>query len=349
MPRTILQSRSNSINDRGPQLSAFPGHLLPVVLLFGGALRNVGAETPKPSPSAWPFSSPGGASSSNLLPASSPPSAAQTEATPPPRLSALQQKRIEELSNREISPLGLKALNIKPEQWKQGETENFIIHFRRVADANNVAREIEFDLWYVARALEATNEQYSRKSHVYVFKDDAEWKSFLPQALQAPWVHSFAHGDELFLNVHEQTGAFDSHTVAHETTHAVVARIYRRRSWPLWLNEGFAEYMGDASVAARHSQSLRRNQQMLTSAEMTVAELMTTNRYPTDTEQVTRLYDTSAKFVRYLFNRYPKQLFPRFIERLLSGDSPVVALAAIYGDEFKDMTAFEKKFARFVR
>jgi hypothetical protein len=40
---------------------------------------------------------------------------------------------------------------------------------------------------------------------------------------------SLALGDELFLNVREQTGAFDSETVAHETTHAVVARIYGRR------------------------------------------------------------------------------------------------------------------------
>lgn len=35
-------------------------------------------------------------------------------------------------------------------------------------------------------------------------------------------------------------------TPAHETTHAVVARIYRRQRWPVWLGEGFAEYVGAA-------------------------------------------------------------------------------------------------------
>ena len=47
--------------------------------------------------------------------------------------------------------------------------------------------------------------------------------------------------DDLFLDVRAAQGGFDSQTLAHETTHAIVARIYGGRRWPLWLNEGFAE------------------------------------------------------------------------------------------------------------
>ena len=223
------------------------------------------------------------------------------------------------------------------------------MHFRRVGDANAVAREIEFHLWFVAKELGATKEQYARKSHVYIFKDEREWAKFLASRGQPAWAQSLAIGDELFLNVRAQTGAFDSETVAHETTHAVVARIYGGRRWPLWLSEGFAEYMGRASVAAQHHQHFRRNQRALQMAELTFAQLTSTVVYPTSPQQAQQLYQTSEKFVRYLLNNYPKQLFPTFVERVLAGEPVAAVLPVVYGSEFNDMAAFERKFARFTR
>ena len=274
---------------------------------------------------------------------------AQPASTPPPRNVPLQQRVWQQLSERTVSLPGNAALEVKPEQWRHAETENFVLHFRRVGDANAVAREIEFHLWFVAKELGATKEQYARKSHVYIFKDDREWERFLAGRGQPAWVVSLAIGDELFLNVREQTGAFDSETVAHETTHAVVARIYAGRRWPLWLSEGFAEYMGRASVAAQHHQNVRRNQRALQMAELTFAQLTSTAVYPTRPAEVQQLYQTAEKFVRYLLNNYPKQLFPPFVERVLAGEPVATALVAIYGNEFTDMAAFERKFARFTR
>jgi hypothetical protein len=297
-------------------------------------------QTPKPS--AWPFPT---SRYNDASPSSSLPSAA----TPAPRDVPLQERTWSALSDQQLDALGQKALAIKPEQWRHGETPDFIIHYRRVHDALEVAREIEFDLWNVAQTLGAAPAQYQRKSHVFVFKDEDEWKEFLAQTLNPAWAHSFAHGDELFLDVHQQTGAFDSQNLAHETTHAVVARIYGARHWPLWLSEGFAEYMGEASVAARHSQNLHRQQQILTRAEMNVAELLTVNRYPADRMEVHRLYASGSKLVRYLLNRYPKEQFVKFLDRLISGETASNALVAIYGNEFADLNAFDKKFERFTR
>ncbi len=274
---------------------------------------------------------------------------AEAASTPPPRSPPLFEKTWAELSERTVSATGGDALAIKPEQWKHGETENFILHYRRVADANAVAREIEFHLWFVAKELAATREQYARKSHVYIFKDEAEWQKFLRTTNQPEWSHSFARGDELFLDVRADSGVFDSQNLAHETTHAVIARLYRNRRWPLWLNEGFAEYMARASVAARHSQSVRRNQEPLNLARLSVAELTVIDRYPEKHEDVYALYQSAEKFVRYLCNRHPRELFPRFVERLLEGEPPDAALRDVYGAEFNDMTAFERKFARFNR
>ena len=269
--------------------------------------------------------------------------------TPPPRNVPLIQRSWQQLSERTVSPAGASALETKSAQWRHAETENFILHFRRVGDANAVAREIEFDLWFVANELGATKEQYARKSHVYIFQDDREWQKFLAGTNAPPWAQSLARADELFLNVRSQSGGFDEETVAHETTHAVVARIYRNQRWPLWLSEGFAEYMGRASVAARHHQNVRRNQRALQMAELSVAQLTSLAVYPTTPEQVGQLYESAEKFVRYLFKNHPKQLFPKFAERVLAGDPAAAALAAVYGSEFDDMAAFERKFARFVR
>ena len=277
--------------------------------------------------------------------------AAQTSlpaSTPPPRNVPLIQRAWQQLSHQTVSVTGSEVLQIKPEQWRHAETENFILHFRRVSDANAVAREIEFDLWFVAKELGATKEQYTRKSHVYIFKDDREWQKFLADTSAPPWAQSLARGDELFLNV-RGSGGFDEETVAHEATHAVVARIYRGRRWPVWLSEGFAEYMGRASVAARHHQNVRRNQRAFQAAELTFAQLTSTSIYPTSPEQVRQLYETSEKFVRYLLNNYPKQLFPTFVDRVLTGEAAAPALATVYGGEFNDMAAFERKFARIAR
>ena len=268
--------------------------------------------------------------------------------TPPPYDVPLRQERWEQLADHAISPAGAQALALRPNQWRHGETQNFIIHFRSLGDALQIAREIEFDLWYVAQSLGAAAQQYARKSHVYVFQDEKEWQKFLVETQAPGWVHSFALEDDLFLDVRVQ-GGFDSKTLAHETTHAIVSRIYGNRRWPLWLSEGFAEYMGDASVAARHWRSPLSNQRKLHLAEMTVAELITTARYPREPEEVARLYETSAKFVRYLFNKYPKDLFPKFVERVLDGQTTAAALLETYGKEFADMAEFEKSFRRFIR
>ena len=131
--------------------------------------------------------------------------------------------------------------------------------------------------------------------------------------------------------------------------HAVVARIYSGRRWPLWLSEGFAEYMGEASVAARHWRPPKSAQRKLHFAQMSVAELIATARYPEDLDAIARLYDTSAKFVRYLFNKYPRELFPKFVDRMIEGEPATTALVEVYGNEFRDMAEFEKRFARFTR
>ena len=277
---------------------------------------------------------------------------------PPPAVSAaprdvkVVEKPWEALSDKETRDKGRLALGIAPEKWKHAETDNFILHYRRVTEAQKVAREVEYNLYHVATALGATKDRYARRSHVFVFEDDEEWKKF--KGLLGPnglaWAASFAIGDELFLNVRGSNGGgFESQVLAHETTHAVVARLYRGRRWPIWLGEGFAEYMGGASVAARKGQSAKRYQRALGGAEMPLATLEAMKSYPESDAAIGQLYQTSEKFVRFLMNEFPKDRFVKFIDAVLDGKGMQAAVLETYSDKVKDWDSFMRRYERFTK
>ncbi len=299
---------------------------------FGMALVSASAQTERP----WPFDK------SKSATASAAPK-------PPPREIPLVEKKFEDLGDKDITDYGKKALGIDPDKWKHAETENFILHYRRVTEAKKVAREVEYDLWFIATTLNATKDRYQRKSHVYVFEDEEEWKQFVALTKAPEWSASFARGDELFLNVRQKSGGFGSDTLAHETSHAVVARLFPRQRWPMWLNEGFAEYMGGASIAARKGQTVKRHQNDLHSADMSLEKLEAITEYPSSTTQVTQLYQTSEQFVRFLMSELPKDRIVPFIDAILAGKGIQKSVLEIYGDKFTDWDAFMKRYERFSR
>ena len=197
-----------------PMRRGLTNHLLPVTGFFLALLISaIFIRMLSPSKD-WPFSEqPFGTANPRASPSPTPSPAS----TPPPLATPLRQETWAQLSNTEISRLGTEALALRPQQWGHGETENFVVHYRNFGDALQVAREIEFDIWYVAKSLGAVKDKYARKSHVYAFGDEKEWQDFLKQTKRAAWVHSFAMQDDLFLNVHGTGNGFDSHMLAHET------------------------------------------------------------------------------------------------------------------------------------
>ena len=104
-------------------------------------------------PNDWPFPSRSPAGTPTSAPSASP--SAAPVSTPPPYDVALRQEPWEKLPDRQISRVGQEALALRPQQWRHGETENFVFHYRGLSEALQVAREIEFDLWYVANSLGA--------------------------------------------------------------------------------------------------------------------------------------------------------------------------------------------------
>ena len=266
----------------------------------------------------------------------------------PPRDTKLVEIDRGQVPQEGISERGQSALKIFPDKWKAAETPHFYLHYRRATEARKVAREIEYNLAFVVRQLGATPAQVAKKSHIYVFEDAAEWEGFLSKTGMPPWMSSFAYGDELFLNVRgKDSGDFDSQTLAHETTHAVIARIYRERRWPVWLNEGFSEYMGSAAVADRKNQLLKRFQNKLEQADMTLEELVALDKYPEDLRDIARLYRTGEKLVRFLMSKGSNQQFVALVDALIDGQTLEQAIATNYAKEFPDFDMFEAGFNSF--
>ncbi len=240
------------------------------------------------------------------------------------------------------------ALSIRPQAWLHGECPHFILHYRRITEAKTVALQIEFHLAFVAKTLGAGPERYAAKSHVFIFEDDKDWKAFLAQTTVPPWAGSFAFGDELFLNVRNgTTGTFDAQTLAHETTHAVVARLYPGRRFPLWLSEGFAEEMSGRSFAARQGFNPRTLERFHT-PPLSLPELTAMTAYPVNPMAVAQLYQSSEKLVHFLLAKAPDR-FPRLIDHLLNGEDLPAAVPEIYGDIYPSYAAFAQQYARLPR
>ena len=261
-----------------------------------------------------------------------------------------QEKPWAALANQEVSANGQTALAVRPGAWLHGESPHFIIHYRRITEAKRVALEIEFHLAYVAKNLGAGPERYARKSHVFIFEDERDWKTFIAQTTIPPWTASFAYGDELFLNVRNgNTGTFDSQTLAHETTHAVVARLYPGKRWPLWLSEGFAEQMSGQSVGARMGQYNPRLLQRFQVATVPLDLLTSMTVYPPDTLQVAALYQSAEKLVRFLMVNNPPERFTKLIDALLDDEDLAAAVPKIYPDRYPTYAAFQQAYARLPR
>lgn len=249
-----------------------------------------------------------------------------------------------QLAGMQMTKYGAIALAIEPKKWKHAETKNFYLHYRRVTEAKKVARETEFYAEFLIDFLGAKPEAGAGKSNVFVFEDDDEWKSFAHDAGVPEWTGSFALGDELYLNIREsREGRFNSHTLAHETAHAVIARLYPRVRLPLWLNEGFAEYVAGVAMAARKGQYTKGNQRRLEMADLPIAALQQLNAYPPDPVEVARLYQTSEKVVRVLVNEHGKERFAKMVNAMAMDIAFEVAFKAAYGDLYPDLDSLQKK------
>ena len=260
-------------------------------------------------------------------------------------LNGLKDIPFASLSSPYITPLGQSALSIRPAEWKHAETDNFVYHYFHSFIATPVSVEAEFYYRVIARDLNKDTSHWERKAHIFVFEQPEDWKAFQSKARLDPWTGGIhAHG-ELFIQ-RNPSFKFKGNTLGHETAHLVIDRFYGSNV-PLWLNEGYAEYISRVAYAsfnrARGYDSHPRTSSLSAELFVPLDQLTNALTYPADVKDVLPFYTESEKLVRFL-NAADKSKFQVMLDALAKGSLFENALHGAYGSQFPSPHQLEESF-----
>ncbi len=265
-----------------------------------------------------------------------------------PANGALAEIPFTRLPDRQLRPLGQAALAIRPSEWKHTETANFICHFFHSYAAAPVTVEAEFYYRVIAQELGKDTTRWERKSHIFVFETAEDWAAFQRKGALDPWTGGIHSGGELFIR-RDPAFKFQGNTLGHEVAHLVVDRFFGSNV-PLWLNEGYAEYVSRRCHAAfqraRNYASRPTSRGLPAGVFVPLAELTAAVSYPAEVEKVHAFYTESEKLARYLSGA-DKAGFGRFFEALAKGARFETALRNGFGSRFPSLDALEREFKTY--
>ncbi|HEX4085792.1 MAG TPA: hypothetical protein VHY22_12840 [Chthoniobacteraceae bacterium] len=276
--------------------------------------------------------------------------AAQEETGPTREIDPLPEVPLSQLSDPGNSALGQAALAVRPGDWRHAETPHFILHFFHNYVAAQVAAELEFYYQAIALELHRDNTGWERKSHVYIFENDADWHAFQGKAQLDPWTGGIHSEGNLFV-VRNPAYKFGGRSLGHETAHLVLYRFFGA-GIPLWLNEGYAE---NSSIRLYSGLERRRGYSMLPqSAVLSAAHyiplqtLTSAVTYPDDVTQVTLFYQESEKLVGFL-RAQSEDGFITFMDALSHGSRMDTALEKGFGTRFQSLDALDQEFREYAQ
>ncbi len=254
----------------------------------------------------------------------------------------LLEKGWEQLSDKDLSDWGRRALGIESGKWKHGETKHFVIHYFR--NGQRIATRSEA---FYAEIREFFGNRADllggRKSHVFAMHEQDDWQKFT-RAIGLAGIGGVTRGNEFFYLSTGDDGRFETKAKvqAHEMTHLVFNRFFEGRP-PLWLNEGIAEYFGERKT----SSTVEFRRRMGRAPDFDVASLMTATAYPAGQGQIEAFYAESAIVVDFLtMNPERRALLPKFVDALI-GDGDLNKALAVYG--YKDFDAFSAAYEKYRR
>jgi hypothetical protein len=260
-----------------------------------------------------------------------------------PGLNALPEVEFSRLSQRDPNPLGAKALAINPGQWKHGETEHFIYHFVDSFVVTPISSEAEFHYRVVAKELRREPPAGDTKSHLYVFQNPGDWQQFQNAGKLEPWTGGIQSQGSLFI-FRNPNQRFSSNVLGHEIAHLMIHRYYPD-GIPLWLNEGFAQFVSkgaQASYLRARNYNAKPLSQAVAAEKLIPLTALTTMTSPPPS-QVETFYDESEKLVRFLAFT-DKASFLTFLDALGRHQPFETAFLQSFGTRFLTIAAFEEKF-----
>jgi hypothetical protein len=263
-----------------------------------------------------------------------------------PGLSALPKVEFSRLSQRDTNPLAEKALAIDPDEWKHGETDHFIYHFRHSYVVTPISVEAEFHYRVVTKELEREQSPGDTKSHIYIFEQPDDWKTFQANAVIESWTGGIHSEGSLFI-LRDPAYKFATNLLGHEIAHLVVHRFYGK-AMPTWLDEGFAQYVSKgarASYQRARGYLARPLSQSIAAQDLIPLSALFAMAHP-PSDRVETFYDESERLVRLLAVT-DKPGFLALLQALGQGQSFETAFLRVYAGKFASVSALEEKFREY--
>lgn len=276
--------------------------------------------------------------------------------------------------------------HIDGERRRQYETQRFVV----VTDAEHpetagiVARNLEVSLNVLGRLLQPDLEP--QPSHikllVYIYAKRSAFDAMREELSAFPFGSAFYYAPGLIVyHLEVPSSDYFQSMLIHEASHAYSDHFLRRPgfTFPRWLEEGFAEYMGNSQVkkgqllpgrtlkrqfvlnhftsgaraqATGAGWDLQRVRQALIRREgLALEELVSADRDVFYGDRADLYYGTSWLFVHFLRHGEPgweDGSFPRMMLYMAEGYPANAALEAAYGRPYRDLEepflAYVKKF-----
>jgi len=256
-----------------------------------------------------------------------------------------------QLSDKNLTLDGRRALAIRRSEWKHTETKHFVIHYFSSSIAAPVSVEAEFYYRYIMNDLgnaEPATEGVASsvgKTHMYLFESRQDWVEFRTAALLESWTGAVHIDGALFVPRYPEF-KWKGNALGHEISHLLVSRVVGT-GLPLWLKEGYAEDVSSrgnsAFYRARGYASTPR--ELIPPSWMPLARLTTLQDYPPEAE-VSTFYRESRALTAFLSSDGKKTQFLKFFREMGQGTDVATALDMAYGSRWSSLDMLEIEFRK---
>lgn len=248
----------------------------------------------------------------------------------------------EDLSDKDMSPIGRAALSMDKDKWKHAETEHFIYHFTDEKGSETVYFHAEAYYKWIKDFFGIKKDSWVKKNQVFIFTGEDMWQDFLARVNKPHGPGAFTTGWELFI-YRRPYWASPRYSLAHELTHVIVFR-FLEGPIPLFLDEGFASFAASQLLKMQLEQSDydHRPLKLLSEKEyVPLSQIAAMERYPDEREV---FYREGEWFVRFLVFTYGQPRFYEFMRAIAKGGAFRYSIEHVYED---DLDSIEKKFISY--
>ena len=231
--------------------------------------------------------------------------------------------------------------------WQARKTQHFIVYHQDPRQGKAIANRAEYHLEKIVDDLRMRKAHDATKKYtVVIVKEKSKWEEFLKKlGIQSELTGGFATGAmkrEIFL--HSSSIPYLQLAFPHELTHIIADEMANGRRFPLWFDEGFANYEGgiiglDEALLAEALQKGKL---------IPLAELVQSKSYPSDVDRRKLFYTEAERIVEFLITQYGRRRFGEFTETLLATGDFEQAIRFAYGGKIGSLEELSRLWLKYL-